>query len=60
MLACVRLQPKGTIRPTLADGRMLWNLNQATQLMDIQLLDYFIAGPNGEYYSCREHGELHE
>jgi len=60
-LVCLRTQPEGLVRPNLADGRLLFNVQQACRLMGIDLLDYLIARLDGrDCYSCREHGELHD
>lgn len=54
--ACLRTQPQGVPRPSLADGRLLWSLKETALLMDIELVDYFITRPDqAGYYSWREH-----
>ena len=54
--ACLRTQPDGVVRPNLADGRLLWNLNETAKLMNIEFVDYLIARLGAEqYYSWREH-----
>jgi len=54
--ACLRTQPHGPVRPSLADGRLLWNLKETARLMNLEFVDYFIVGAEGAaYYSWREH-----
>jgi DNA repair protein RadC len=54
--ACLRTQPSGAVQPNLADGRLLWNLRETARLMNLELVDYFIARlGGGGYHSWREH-----
>ena len=54
--ACLRTQPNGPAQPSLADGRLLWNLREAGKLIGIQLVDYLITKiETGEVHSWREH-----
>jgi len=53
--ACLRTQPVGAVRPSLADGRLLWNLREAGKMIGIQLVDYLITRlDSDEIYSWRE------
>lgn len=54
--ACLRTQPEGPARPSLADGRLLWILKESAKLMNIEFVDYLIARLGSPaYYSWREH-----
>ena len=54
--ACLRTHPVGAVQPTLADGRLLYNLRETGRLIGIQLVDYIIARlDTGETHSWREH-----
>ena len=60
-LVCLRTQPEGLVRPNLADGRLMFTVQQACRLMGIEFLDYLIARlDQRDCYSCRQHGELHD
>jgi DNA repair protein RadC len=53
--ACLRLQPDGAAQPSLADGRLNWNLQETARLMNIEFIDYLIAPTGGRgYHSWRE------
>ncbi len=53
--ACLRTQPEGTTQPTLADGRLIWNLREMAKLCHVEFVDYFILRPDQpSYYSWRE------
>ena len=53
--ACLRTQAEGPALPSLADGRLLWNLKETAKLMNIEFVDYFIARLGGAgHYSWRE------
>ncbi len=53
--ACLRTQIDGPVRPSLADGRLLWSLKETARLMNIEFVDYFIARLGGAgHYSWRE------
>lgn len=53
--ACLRTQPTGVPQPTLADGRLAFNLQEMSKLCQIEFVDYFITRLDGNgYYSWRE------
>jgi len=53
--ACLRTQPEGTAHPTLADGRLIWNLREMAKLCHVEFADYFIMrSDQPSYYSWRE------
>lgn len=49
--------PSGIITPSKADKELTQTLQEALELVEIQVLDHFIIGKN-DYYSFAEHGEL--
>ena len=49
--------PSGSVTPSAADGEMTRKLWEASELMDIPLIDHLIIGDNN-YYSFREHGMI--
>ena len=54
--ACLRTQPVGPVRPSLADGRLFWLLRETGRMIGIQLVDYIIVSLDGdEIHSWREH-----
>lgn len=53
--ACLRTQPEGPVRLSLADGRLLFTLRETARLMNVEFTDYLIAKPDGRgCYSWRE------
>lgn len=55
--ACLRTESKGVAKPTLADGRLAWHLNEMARLCHIEFVDYLIArlDDSHDFYSWREH-----
>lgn len=55
-VACLRTERAAIPRPNLADARLLWTLRETTRLMNLDLVDYFVARlDTTEYHSWREH-----
>lgn len=55
-VACLRTERTAIPRPNLADARLLWTLRETTKLMNMDLVDYFVARLDSpEYHSWREH-----
>lgn len=53
--ACLRTEPTGPAQPSLADGRLLYQVREAGRWVGVQLVDYLIARLDGdEVYSWRE------
>ena len=53
--ACLRTQPLGSVRPSLADGRLLYLMRETGRMIGIQLVDYLITRlGSDEVYSWRE------
>ena len=53
--ACLRTQPTGSVQPTLADGRLLFQIREMARLCQIEFVDYFIARLDSHrFYSWRE------
>lgn len=51
--------PSGNVTPSEQDIQVTRKVEEASRLMDIQLLDHVIvAGRTGEMYSFREHGRI--
>ena len=48
--------PSGTLKPSQADIELTNKIKQASQLLDIKLLDHIILVPNGSYYSFADQG----
>jgi hypothetical protein len=45
--------------PNLAGARLLWTLRETTRLMNMELVDYFVARLDSpEHYFRREHERL--
>lgn len=54
-VACLRTE-RALPKPTLADARLLWTLRETTRLMNMDLIDYFVARlDTADYHSWREH-----
>lgn len=59
--ACLRLQPGGSVIPNLADGRLLFDLQEMSRLCHVEFVDYLIACLDArEFHSCRKGGELRD
>ncbi len=57
-VACLRTERTAITRPNLADARLLWTLRETTRLMNMDLVDYFVARLNTpKYHSWRENEE---
>jgi DNA repair protein RadC len=55
-VACLRAERALIPRPNLADARLLWTLRETTRLMNMELVDYFVAKLDSPaYHSWREH-----
>jgi len=55
-VACLRRERTAIPRPNLADARLLWTLRETTRLMNMELVDYFVAQlATADYHSWREH-----
>lgn len=55
-IACARTQHGGSVQPGLADGRLLWDLHEASKHMGVLLIDYLITQIDGcGYYAYSEH-----
>jgi len=53
--ACLRTQPIGAVRPSLADGRLAYVLRETGKLIGIPLVDYLITRlDDDEVYSWRD------
>jgi DNA repair protein RadC len=53
--ACLRTQQVGPVRPSLADGRLLYNLRETGRMIGIHLVDYLITRLDAsEVFSWRE------
>lgn len=50
--------PSGNLRPSREDIRSTDKLIKAYNLMDINVLDHIILGPDDRFYSLREHCEF--
>lgn len=50
--------PSGNPIPSKEDYIMTSKLQQAAELLDIQLLDHIIIGDEGHYYSMSENGDI--
>jgi len=53
--ACLRTQPNGSVQPTLADRRLLFQIREMARLCQIEFVDYLIARLDcHRFYSWRE------
>jgi DNA repair protein RadC len=50
--------PSGNLNPSESDTKITKKIQDAGNLMDIQLLDHLILTPEGEYYSFADNGIL--
>ena len=50
--------PSGNLKPSREDIKSTSKLISAYSLMDINVLDHIILGPNDRFYSLREHCEF--
>jgi DNA repair protein RadC len=50
--------PSGNMNPSESDTKIMKKIQEAGNLMDIQLLDSIIITPEGEYYSFADSGIL--
>ena len=48
--------PSGSLKPSQADINLTDKLIRAFSMMDIQIMDHVILGPERQYYSMRERG----
>jgi DNA repair protein RadC len=55
---CAHNHPSGNLNPSESDTRLTKKLQEAGNLMDIQLLDHLILSTDGEYYSFADNGLL--
>lgn len=49
--------PSGYLRPSKEDSEVTTRINELLKLMDIQLIDHIIIGPEKNYYSFKENCE---
>jgi len=60
-IACARVQQTAAVQPGLADGRLLWNLVEASKCLNVLFVDYLITQLNGcAYYSYQEHRRVRD
>jgi len=52
----VHNHPSGNLNPSESDSKITKKIQEAGNLMDIQLLDHLIITPEGEYYSFADNG----
>ncbi|MDP3072377.1 MAG: JAB domain-containing protein [Opitutaceae bacterium] len=58
---CLRTQPSGAVQPTLADGRLAFNVREMAKLCQVEFVDYLITRLDArDYYSWRESGKWSE
>jgi DNA repair protein RadC len=58
-LACLRTQAQGVVQPTLADGRLAFNVRAMANLCHVEFVDYLVTRLDGrDYCSWRESGRL--
>jgi len=50
--------PSGNIKPSEADKRITTKIKNASELLDIKLLDHLIITPNQSYFSFADEGIL--
>ncbi len=50
--------PSGNIKPSEIDLELTKRIHQASQLLEIKLLDHIIITPDGAYYSFADEGTL--
>lgn len=50
--------PSGNLKPSEADKRLTSKIKQASELLDIKLLDHLIITPNQGYYSFADEGTI--
>jgi DNA repair protein RadC len=48
--------PSGNVNPCETDTRLTQNIKEASNLMDIELLDHLIVASEGNYYSFADTG----
>ena len=48
--------PSGNLKPSEADKRLTSKIKQASELLDIKLLDHLIITPSQEYFSFADDG----
>lgn len=57
-IICAHNHPSANMNPSESDTRLTQKLKDAGNLMDIQLLDHLIIGPESNYYSFADNGLL--
>lgn len=50
--------PSGRLKPSEADLKLTWKIQEAANFFDIDLIDHFIIIPNGDYFSFAENAIL--
>jgi DNA repair protein RadC len=55
-IICAHNHPSSNMNPSESDTRLTQKLKDAGCLMDIQLLDHLIIGPDSDYYSFADNG----
>ena len=57
-IICAHNHPSGNLNPSESDTRLTQKINEAGNLMDIQLLDHLILTTDNNFYSFADNGLL--
>jgi DNA repair protein RadC len=57
-LICGHNHPSSNMNPSESDNRITQKIKEAGNILDIQLLDHIILGPDGDYYSFADNGRI--
>jgi DNA repair protein RadC len=57
-IICGHNHPSSNMNPSESDNRITQKIKEAGHILDIQLLDHIILGPDGDYYSYADNGRI--